>query len=437
MNLITTPNNHRLFSGLINNITKDFSNPQILWQIFVLGVVLVLSFLIAYFLSYLLKKWLKRAPSRLSSISTIRSRRFLFPLISWVLIEVAQWCLDDVIHTSLLDIAQVPLLGIVTIYLVLYVARRAFSRSSHARGLLTVLERVFIMTTWLVMLLYVLGLQNNLLLWFKHIYIVIGKNQVSLLTIGNGLLWIGGLLVVALWLGAVLEDRLMRARSLDSNLRIALSRTAKALLMLTALLSALSAVGIDITILSVFGGALGVGLGFGLQKIASNYVSGFIILLDRSLRIGDMVTIGPYEGMVSKIKTRYTVVRSLNGIETLIPNEKLMTDIVQNFSACDSRVHAKISLSVAYSTDIDLAIRLMKEAALKTDRVLKDPEPGVTLTEFGSDGIGLELGVWIFDPTQGTGAVSSTIRQTIWKSFKEHKIEIPFPQREVRMIQPS
>jgi small-conductance mechanosensitive channel len=205
-------------------------------------------------------------------------------------------------------------------------------------------------------------------------------------------------------------------------------------MILAAILISLSIVGIDVTVLGVFGGALGVGLGFGLQKIASNYVSGFIILLDRSVRLGDMINVSNYQGTVTQIRTRYTIVRGLDGIETLIPNEKLITDVVQNHSSYLTRGNAKVAVQVSYRSDVDLAMTLLVEATQDVERVLQDPAPAALLASFGTDGINLELSFWIEDAAKGTGGVKSQVNRNIWRLFSAHGIEIPFAQREIRII---
>jgi small-conductance mechanosensitive channel len=187
-------------------------------------------------------------------------------------------------------------------------------------------------------------------------------------------------------------------------------------------------------VLGVFGGALGVGLGFGLQKVASNYVSGFIILLDRSLRLGDAISVGGLQGVVTQIRTRYTVVRGLDGNETLIPNEKLITDVVQNQSSYLTRGYAKVAVQIAYTNDVEQALAVLAEAAKGVPRVLAEPAPAPYLVGFGADGIDLELGFWIEDAATGTSGVRSAVNRNIWRLFGEHGISIPFPQREVRVV---
>jgi small-conductance mechanosensitive channel len=284
------------------------------------------------------------------------------------------------------------------------------------------------------MVLTVMGIQDDVLEWMASVRFRVANAHMTLLSLSTGLLWVCVTMVVAMWLGSAFEERLIRARTLDANLKVVVARVGRALFMLAAVLISLSLVGIDITVLGVFGGALGVGLGFGLQKIASNYVSGFIILIDRSLRIGDTINTGGLQGMVTQIRTRYTVVRGLDGIETLIPNEKLITDVVQNQSSYLTRGYAKLAVQVTYTSDLDQAMELLAQATQGVDRVLLDPAPTPYLVGFGPDGLNLELGFWIEDAATGTSGVRSAVNRNIWRLFGEHGISIPYAQREVRIV---
>jgi small-conductance mechanosensitive channel len=331
----------------------------------------------------------------------------------------------------------VPLCGITVIYMMFYVARRVFSRggSEHEAGaLLYLFEKLVTVIVWVAMLFTVMGIQDDVVRWMASVRFNFANAHMTLLSLASGVLWVCVTLIVAMWAGALLDERLMRARSLDANLKVVLARVARALMILAAILVSLSIVGIDITVLGVFGGALGVGLGFGLQKIASNYVSGFIILLDRSLRLGDMISVSGSQGTVTQIRTRYTVVRGLDGIETLIPNEKLITDVVQNHSSYLTRGNAKIAVQVSYRSDVEHAMRLLVEAASGVERVLQDPAPAALLANFGADGINLELSFWIEEAAKGTGGVKSQVNRNVWRLFCEHGIEIPYAQREIRII---
>jgi small-conductance mechanosensitive channel len=201
-----------------------------------------------------------------------------------------------------------------------------------------------------------------------------------------------------------------------------------------AVLIALPLVGIDLTVLSVFGGAVGVGIGFGLQKIAANYISGFIILLDRSISPGALITIDNRYGAVTRLTGRYIVLRSLDGTEAIIPNETVVSSTVVNHSYSDNVVRVEIPVQISYQSDIEQALQLMQQAAWHHPRVVKKPEPVALVLAFADSGINLELYAWIADPEGGKGNLRSDIYRELWKLFKANGIEIPFPQREVRIL---
>jgi len=313
---------------------------------------------------------------------------------------------------------------------VVFVLRQAFPGATW----LTAWEKLIATLVWGWLALYITDLAPYVVETLEQVDFMIGKEQVNLWLIVSGIVTIFLTVVFALWIAGVIEARLMRMQSLDGNLRIVGVRVAKAVLTVIAVLTSLSLVGIDMTALSVFTGALGVGLGFGLQKIASNYVSGFIILLDRSIRIGNIVQVGTDIGEVTRITTRYTVLRHPGGTEFIVPNETLIGSTVQNQTYSDNRLRLFTTVGVAYDSDLDLAMRLMVESAQRQPRVLADPAPAVLLTQFADSSINLELGFWIADPENGKMGVVSAINLDIWRVFREHGVQIPFPQREVRLL---
>jgi small-conductance mechanosensitive channel len=275
----------------------------------------------------------------------------------------------------------------------------------------------------------------GILNWLAEVELAAGKHSLSLLTLLSAAFWIGVTLLLAVWAGAALEARLMRAERLHSSLRVVFARLGKAVLLTLAVLVMLPLIGVDLTVLSVFGGALGVGLGLGLQKIASNYLSGFIILLDRSIRLGDMVTADNQYGEVTRITTRYVVVRSLSGVEAIIPNDMLITTTVLNHSYSDRKVRLAVKVQVGYRADMAVVLPLLVEVARRHPRVLKEPEPAAQVLLLADSGIDVELGFWIKDPENGGQNVRSDISVELLSEFRSRGIEIPFPQREVRMLQ--
>jgi small-conductance mechanosensitive channel len=206
----------------------------------------------------------------------------------------------------------------------------------------------------------------------------------------------------------------------------------RALLLLVGLLLAMSAAGIPLGALSVFGGALGVGIGFGLQKLAANYVSGFVILAERSLRIGDTVKVDGFEGRITDISTRYTVIRALNGRESIVPNEMLITQRVENSSLADPKVMISTAVQVAYGTDLGKLMPLMTSSVAAVPRVIDEPGPVVQLTNFASDGLELAVYFWINDPENGQGSVKSDVNLALLRTLDAAGVEIPYPQRVVR-----
>jgi small-conductance mechanosensitive channel len=231
----------------------------------------------------------------------------------------------------------------------------------------------------------------------------------------------------------MIEGRLTAAMPHNVNLRLAISKTANGLLIVMAILIALPLVGIDITVLSVFGGAFGVGLGLGLQKIAANYVSGFTLLLEQSIRIGDMVTVGQYYGEITQIATRYTVIRSHDGTENIVPNDTLITSAVVNHTLANRENRMMLPVQVAYGTNLEQAKRLMLEALGSVGVHLEEPPPQVQLTRFGDNGIDLDLVFWIDHPEAGQLKLRSDINWAIWERFQRENIEIPYPQRVVHL----
>jgi small-conductance mechanosensitive channel len=354
--------------------------------------------------------------------------RLLFPLIALVLVLVARPILGLWQNTHLLRLAAVLLATMALARTIVY----AVSRLSRTPALVA-FERVLVAFVWGAMVLYVTGYWIELVDLLESIVIPVGKQRVSVWTILSSSFWVMVTLLAALWLGGFLEARLLASTAIDSSLRAVLSRLMRGLLLTMGVLIGLSLVGLDITALSVFGGALGVGIGLGLQKIASNYISGFIVLLERTVRIGDMIKVDQYAGQVREIRTRFTVLRGLDGIEHIIPNEVLTGQPVQNFSTAGS-LRLKVALQVAYGTDLAQASRLAIAAAQTVPRVLATPPPSVLLSQFAADGLGLDLTFSIADPDKGQGNVCSDVSLAVWDQYRQAGITVPFPQREIRIL---
>ena len=330
---------------------------------------------------------------------------------------------------QLLDLAVPLLVSLATIRIVVYFLRKTFRPGPAVKAW----ENLIATSIWIVVALHLLGWLPTVLESLDAMALKVGSTRISLLATLKLLLAVALLWLLAMWLGRLVEHRISRAAYVNPAMQVALVKLVKFVLLVLAFLLALDAVGIDLTALTVFGGALGVGLGFGLQRIASNFISGFIVLFDRSIRPGDVITIDDKLGWVQELRARYVVVMDRDGVERLIPNENLITNEVINWSYSDRNVRLKIPVSVSYDNDPEQALALLLDAARANSRVLADPAPTTRLMGFGDSGIELELRVWIRDPEAGMASVRSDINLDIWRKFKAAGIVIPYPQRDLHI----
>jgi small-conductance mechanosensitive channel len=330
----------------------------------------------------------------------------------------------------LFDILLPVCTSLAAIRLGVKVLQAAFAGAAFVRAL----ERTISWLAWGAVVLWVTGILPLVLNELDQIQWKVGGAVMSVRTMMEGALTAGAVLIVVLWISAAIEARLLKsATGSDLSLRKVISNTVRAVLMFVGLLMALSAVGIDLTALSVLGGAVGVGIGFGLQKLAANYVSGFVILAERSVRIGDTVKVDGFEGRITDIKARYTVIRAPNGRESIVPNELMITQRVENLSLSDARVAQTTMVVVAYDTSVDLVVELLTQACLSHERVLTEPAPLVALSAFGADGLEFTVNYWLDDVANGQLNLKSDINRAIFKALKDHHIDIPFPQRVVHL----
>ncbi|AKU13447.1 hypothetical protein AzCIB_3554 [Azoarcus sp. CIB] len=417
------------FAAMLMDTWSDLQSPSILWQLGALVGCLLLAWLIE---RAMLARVAPRGDTETAAQRFGRSglRRVLFPLSALVFVFAARAVLGKYQSVHLLNLAVPLLTSFAAIRFVVFTVRQGIGHSSWLGNF----ERVFASLAWAVVALHILGWLPEVIDALDGVSFKVGSQKLSLWTLLQGVGMVMFTLLIALWAAGALERRLSGAAGLDDSMRLVLMRVAKALLIVVAVLIALPMVGIDLTTLSVFGGALGVGLGFGLQKIAANYVSGFIILLDHSLRIGNLISVGAERGVVTQINTRYTVLRAASGIESLVPNETLIGSVVQNETYSDTRIVVPINIQVSYATDLERAMQILVEAAKTHERVIAEPEPKAFVVAFGESGVDLRLAVWIADPQEGTLGVISHINLEVWKRFRAEGIEIPFPQREVRVV---
>ena len=422
------PNTATPLGELQQALAEGLAQPRHAWE----AVAIVLALLLAWVLS----RWGKRLLAGSTARPPAGVPRLMFPLLGLAFLWVAEGVLRhthvlaSAADARLLRLAAYLVGTLAAVRLLLALLRRVLS--NHA--LIARFERALLVLATLGVALYATGVLGDVVAWLAATEIPLGSAaQVSLWSVLVGSFTVVVALLVAMWLGSLIEERLSTETAIEANLRTVLGRVSRALLLVIALIVSLALSGIDLTILSVFGGALGVGLGLGLQRIASNYVSGFILLLDRSLRIGDMISVDKYYGQVTHISTRYTVLRAADGTDAIVPNEMLVSSPVVNSTLGDRRVVLGVNLAIAPQSDLMLALQLMRDAAKAQVRVLQDPAPLAILREFNGGNLVLEVNFWICDPEKGRQNVQSEVGIAVFQAFAKAGIELAAPRNELQL----
>jgi small-conductance mechanosensitive channel len=348
---------------------------------------------------------------------------------------------DGLLHALKVDARlvdlSVQLTGLLLLVrLVVYLIRVSLGTRARIKGWGTPISII----VWIFLSLHVMGWGQDVIEVLDSIGLDTGKTRISVWSIAKLIVTIALFVLGAVWLSRWIEKRLARVQGLAPNMRIGFAKFTQAFLVGLSVLIGLNASGLDMTSLNVFSGAIGIGLGFGLQSIAANFVSGFVLLMDRSIKPGDVIsftgTTGTSTegfGWVQQLRGRYVVVRDRDGVETLVPNQNLITNSVINWSYTDPRVRIKVPVRISYRNDPELALQLLLSATDNQRRVLREPPPVARLMQFGDHGIELELRFWITDPQEGVNNVRSDVNRAIWRLFREADITIPVAQREVRL----
>lgn len=335
--------------------------------------------------------------------------------------------------THVLDLAIPLVVALAVIRLLVYVMRRLFANAPWVKSS----ERAIAFAIWAILALHYLGVTAEVNEMLERIVVPLGKQNVSVFAIGQGFLVVLVAVATTLWLSSFVEKRLM-ALEFDINARVVLSKFLRAFFVVVGVLISLPAIGVDLTLLSVFGGALGVGIGLGLQKLASNYIAGFTILLDKSIRVGDTITVDGRQGRIVRVTSRYVVVRSNDGVDAIVPNETLVTTTVLNHPVRDERIRIVTPVLVAHGTDVARALSILVEAALAEPRVLREPgrAPDAYATGVGEMGTSIELAVWIADPQNGQVNLRSSILARALSEFAAAGFPSPTRFRDLRPESP-
>ncbi|MGH8494932.1 MAG: mechanosensitive ion channel family protein [Gammaproteobacteria bacterium] len=364
------------------------------------------------------------------------------PACAFVLVLIGRGIMQAFgLATNLLDVVLALSFALICVRAAVFALRVALGRESGIKGW----ESTIAIAIWTAVALHLLG-------WLQPTYEALnrpvtnfGAFEVSIWSILRLLVIVGVFVAIARWLAKWIERRVSRAESLNITMRASIIKISHFVLIVLSVLIALSIAGIDLTALTVFAGAVGIGLGFGLQRIASNFIAGFVLVMDRSIRPGDVITIGQQAGgqtgqgeqrfgWVQELRGRYLVVRDRDGVDTLIPNETVITTEVINWSYADRKIRIKLPVHISYEDDPEKALELLERAADSITRVLTDPPPAARLIGFGERGLQLELRIWIMDPQSGVINVRSDVNRAIWRLFKEHGITIPYPRHDLSVI---
>ncbi len=402
-------------------------NPAYWWQMLVLVVAASLSALINARLQTVLEQSNTHSTG-FRHLAVRGAQRIIWPLTALVFILIGIGILENYgLPTAILEVVSPILAALALIRLCVYILRKSFAANPIMRSS----ENILVLLVWSVVIMHLLGWLPAVLAMLDNLALTVGETRITVLSTFQLLFIVAFAFILAVWIADLINRQVARVPGISPSMQVGVSKLSRFLLLTLAFLLALNAVGINLSSLAIFGGALGVGLGFGLQSIASNFISGFILVLDRSIKPGDIITVGTKFGWVQELNARYIVVRNREGVDTLIPNENLITSEVINWSYADPNVRVAVPVQISYDNDPEEAMRLMMDCAFASPRVLKDPPPTVRLTEFADSGIALEVRVWIADPANGFMPVRSDINVAIWRAFKKAGITIPYPQQDV------
>lgn len=370
--------------------------------------------------------WLEQESQRLSPGHLRRLAQALAAVAPWIGFVVLVWFGQVGFHAAALDADLLRLASSCAFAWV--VIRLSSSLLSDPR-----LARAVAVLAWVVAALNILGLLDPATHLLDSMALTVGTFRLSLLLVLKAAVLLSVLIWLANAVSRLVEQRLRREQHITPAMQVLATKLTRISLLTLAIVLSLGAIGINLTAFAVFSGAIGVGVGFGLQRVVSNLVSGVILLLDRSIKPGDVIELAGTYGWISGLNARYVSVVTRDGTEYLIPNEDLITQRVVNWSYSNDLVRLKVKLGVSYNADLREAMRLGLEAVDATPRVLKQPKPVCLLTEFGDSSVNLELRFWISDPRSGTANVRSDVMLNVWDRYKAAGIELPFPQRDLNI----
>ena len=428
--------------GGIVGVFVRLTSPQILTEI----IAIVCAGLIALAGAQIVKAWHKRHSAGERPIGwqtdvqegVVIVAPYLVALIVLLIVRAILGQLHG--HTAAIDTALQLTTALVLVRLGVYLLRMIMGSDSWIRTW----ENRITLVVWLTMSFSLVGWLDAVEATLSRVNLIPGKTQFSLWALLKGLVVVSAFVVVTSLIARALEKRVMRVPQLAVSTRIGISKLTYFILVGIGVMLGINQAGVDVTTLNVLTGAIGLGLGFGLQAIASNFVSGFVLLIDKSIKPGDVISFTGHTGTstenfgwVQELRGRYVVVRDRDGVETLVPNQNLITNSVINWSYSDQRVRIRLPVMISYDDDPEFALKLLFDAVANHQRILRDPPPVTRLMAFEDYGMRLEVRFWIADPMNGVNNVRSDVNRAIWRIFREHGVKMPVAQRELRMLQPT
>jgi small-conductance mechanosensitive channel len=426
----------------VSNLFEQLTTPEVLAEAVAIVMVVLLATALAHHIKRRIRPLATRPdlgqwPRRLSVAGMVLAPAFITVVL---MLGLRALFASFDMHTGLVDVA----LDLATVMLLVRFAVHALSVSLGPNSWIRHWELQLTFLIWAAIAFQVLGWFNGIERTLDTIDLVPGKAQFSLWSLLKGIVVIAGFLVVTSLVARAIERRVMKLEGIAISTRIGISKFSTFALLALGVLLGINASGVDLTALTVLTGAIGLGLGFGLQSIASNFVSGFVLLLDKSIKPGDVIsftgttgTSSENFGWVQELRGRYIVVRDRDGVETLVPNQNLMTNSVINWSYSDQRVRIRLPVHISFQDDPEVALQVLIDAAANHPRILKDPGPVSRLMSFENFGMKVEVRFWIRDPMNGVNNVRSDVNREIWRLFKKHGITIPVQQHDVRMVTPD
>lgn len=419
---LISKNLEQVSSGLLHQV-QQYLNIELVVHLFFCFVALVLS-------KFLAKKLEKYLNNFIENHHFKAFYRKIFKILASITLEIVGVCVFA-IYVVIVNSISLPhkapsvMLSFFFAWMVIN-----FTSSLLGKSIFVKMTKIFVLT---ILIFSILGILDNIMSFLDSIKIGLNDAKISVLSITKGLI----LFLIFLWLAVILskesERAIARSSELTPSLKVLTSKIVKISLFVIAILAGLNAIGLDLTVFTIFGGAVGVGVGFGLQKIISNFISGIILLSDRSIKPGDVIAINDTYGWVNSLSARYVSVITRDGKEHLIPNELLITEKVENWSFSNNDVRMRVPFGVSYKSDVNKVIDLAFQAIKATPRILKTPEPQCFLTGFGDSSVDFEIRAWINDPINGMTNIKSDLLLNLWNIFKQNNIEIPFPQRDLHI----